>query len=88
MVVIYNLGWAVVFAVVGGLVGMVLVLLASLIVPKVMERLTPRIDEQKEMLRGNTAVAEYFGRVAGAAIMGISIVMAAAVLGGVLAALH
>ncbi|MBN1103932.1 MAG: hypothetical protein JXL84_11010, partial [Deltaproteobacteria bacterium] len=63
MVVIYNLGWAVVFAVVGGLVGMVLVLLASLIVPKVMERLTPRIDEQKEMLRGNTAVAEYFGRV-------------------------
>jgi len=88
MVAIYNLGWAVVFAVVGGLVGMVLVLLASLVVPRVMERLTPDIDEQKEMLRGNTAVAEYFGRVAGAAIMGLSIVMAAAVLGGVLAALH
>jgi hypothetical protein len=88
MVAIYNLGWAVVFAVVGGLVGMVLVLLASLVVPRVMERLTPDIDEQKEMLRGNTAVAEYFGRVAGAAITGISIVMAAAVLGGVLAALH
>ena len=85
---IQNIGWSVVFSLVGGLVGMALVLLASLVVPWVIDRHTPSIDEQKEMLRGNTAVAEYFGRVAGAAILGVSIVVAAAVVGGVIAALH
>ncbi len=85
---IRNIGWSMVFSFVGGLVGMVLVLAASLIVPRLIARLTPNIDEQKEMARGNSAVAEYFGRVVGAAILGLSIVVAAAVLGGVMAALH
>ncbi len=85
---IQNIGWAVVFSLVGGLIGIVLVLLASLVVPRVIERHTPNIDEQKEILRGNTAVGEYFGRVAGAAILGVSIVVAAAVIGGIIAALH
>ena len=85
---IQNIGWSVVFSLVGGLVGMALVLLASLVVPWVIDRHTPNIDEQKEILRGNTAVAEYFGRVAGVAILGVSIVVAAAVVGGVIAALH
>ena len=88
MEVIHNIGWAIVFSVVGGLVGMMLVLLASVIVPRLIDRFTPQIDEQKEILRGNRAVAEYYGRLVGAAILGVSIVVAAAVLGGVLAALH
>ena len=41
-----------------------------------------------QTLRSLFAVAEYFGRLVGAAILGVSIVMAAAVLGGVMAALH
>jgi hypothetical protein len=53
-----------------------------------MARLTPNIDEEKEIVRGNGAVAEYYGRVVGACIVGISIVIAAAVLGGILSALH
>ena len=77
-----------VFSFIGGLVGMVLVLAASLIVPRLIERLTPDIDEHKEIARGNSAVAEYFGRVVGAVILGLSIIVAAAVLGGVIAALH
>lgn len=77
-----------IFSLVGGLVGMALVLLASAIVPKLMDRLTPNIDEEKEIVRGNVAVAEYFGRVVGACILGLSIVVAAAVLGGIIAALH
>jgi hypothetical protein len=88
MVTIYNIGWSVVFAVVGGLVGMALVLVASAIVPRMIDRLTPNVDEEKEIIRGNSAVAEYFGRVVSAAIIGVSIVVAAAVLGGVMAALH
>jgi hypothetical protein len=85
---ILNIGWAVVFMLMGGVVGMALVLISSLIVPRVIEKHTPRIDEQKEILRGNTAVAEYFGRIVSAAILGVSIVVAAAVVGGVIAALH
>lgn len=85
---ISNIGWSIVFSLIGGLVGMALVLISSALVPKLMDRLTPNIDEEKEILRGNTAVAEYFGRIVGACIIGLSIVVAAAVLGGVIAALH
>ncbi len=88
METIRNIGWSVVFSFMGGLVGMALVLISSLIVPRLIDRLTPNIDEQKEIVRGNSAVAEYFGRVASATIIGISLVVAAAVLGGVIAALH
>ena len=85
---ISNIGWSLVFSLVGGLVGIVLVLLASAVVPRMMNRLTPNIDEEKEILRGNGAVAEYYGRVVGACIVGVSVVIAAAVLGGILSALH
>ena len=88
METIRNIGWSVVFSFIGGLVGMALVLVSSLIVPRLIDRLTPNIDEQKEIIRGNSAVAEYFGRVVGATILGLSLVIAAAVLGGVIAALH
>jgi hypothetical protein len=83
-----NIGWSMVFSLIGGLVGMVLVLIASLIVPSLINRLTPDIDEHKEIVRGNMAVAEYYGRIVGAVILGLSLVVAAAVLGGVIAALH
>jgi hypothetical protein len=85
---IHNIGWSLVFSIVGASVGMILVLASSFIIPRLLDRLTPNIDEQKEIIRGNQAVAEYFGRLAGAAIIGVSIVVAAAVLGGILAALH
>ncbi len=85
---ISNIGWSIIFSLIGGLVGMALVLVSSALVPKLMDRLTPSIDEEKEILRGNTAVAEYFGRIVGACIIGLSIVVAAAVLGGIIAALH
>ena len=85
---ISNVGWSIVFSLVGGLFGMILVLVSSALVPKLMDRLTPNIDEEKEIIRGNSAVAEYFGRIVGACIIGLSIVIAAAVLGGILAALH
>ena len=88
METIHNIGWSIVFSVVGGLIGMVLVMVASCVVPRMIDRLTPNIDEQKEIARGNGAVAEYFGRLVSAAILGVSIVVAAAVLGGIIAALH
>jgi hypothetical protein len=88
METIGNIGWGIVFSVIGGLVGLTLVLVAASIVPRVIDRLTPNMDEHKEIARGNEAVAQYFGRLAGAAILGVSIVVAAAVASGILSALH
>ena len=86
--VMQNIGWAAVFALVGGLVGLGLVTLAAVLLPRLIEKFTPNLDEEKEIARGNVAVGEYFGRVVGASILGTSIIIAAAVLGGILAALH
>lgn len=83
-----NMGWAVVFSTLGGVIGVVLVMLASLVLPRLVERMTPNINEEKEIVRGNVAVAEYFGRIVAASIIGISIVIAAAVFGGIIVALH
>jgi hypothetical protein len=83
-----NIGWAVLFALIGGFVGILLVIASSLWLPRLIDRMTPNLDEEKEIARGNVAVAEYFGRVVSASILGISIVVAAAILGGLLAALH
>ena len=83
-----NIGWAVVFSVVGGVVGVALVLASSLVLPRLIERMTPNLDEEKEIARGNVAVAQYFGRIAAASIIGMSIVIAAAVLGGIIAGLY
>jgi uncharacterized membrane protein YdcZ (DUF606 family) len=83
-----NIGWAIIFSFVGGAVGVTLVLTASMVLPRLIERMTPNLDEEKELARGNVAVAEYFGRIVAASIVGISIVVAAAVLAGVLAALR
>jgi len=85
---LYNIGWSLIFSIVGAVIGMVLVVASTLVLPALINRMTPNIDEQKEIARGNSAVGEYYGRVVGSAILGISIVVAAAVLGGIIAALH
>jgi len=80
--------WAVIFTVVGGLIGICLILLATLFIPKVLTRLSPNLNEDEEIANGNQAVAEYFGRIVAATIIGISVVIAAAIFAGVMAALY
>jgi hypothetical protein len=79
--------WAVIFTVAGGLIGICLILLSTLFIPRVLARLTPNMNEDREIANGNRAVAEYFGRIVAATIIGISIVIAAAIFAGVMAAL-
>ena len=67
---------------VAGAMGMIFMLLGAYLVPKIVDRLTPSINEEKEMVRGNVAVANYFGRVVQAAIIGMSIIIAAAIIAG------
>jgi hypothetical protein len=87
MHVLLNLGWAAVFIVVAAGVGIALILASTWIVPKLIDRFTPNIDEEKEIAVGNRAVAEYFGRIVAATITGISVVIAAAIVGGIAFAL-
>lgn len=86
-IVLEHLGWVILFVVTGGATGIALILAASLFLPRLIERMTPNLDEELEIARGNVAVAEYFGRVVAACIIGMSIIVAAAVLGGVIGAL-
>ena len=63
-IVVENIGWAVLFVAIGSLVGVALVAIAAFVVPRIANRLTPNIDEEKEIARGNHAVATYFGLIA------------------------
>jgi hypothetical protein len=82
-----DIGWAVVYMMVGGIMGILLILAATMLIPRILNKMTPNLNEDKEIARGNRAVAEYFGRVVGSTIIAIGIVIAAAILGGIIAAL-
>jgi hypothetical protein len=83
-----GIGWAAAYALAGAVAGAALMLLFTFVLPQIVNRMTPNVDEEMEIARGNRAVAEYFGRIVSATILGMSIVVGAAVLGGILAALH
>ena len=83
-----NIFWAISFTLVGAIVGTILIVLVATILPRIINKSSPDIDEGKEILRGNTAVAEYYGRITSASIIGVSIIIAASVLGGLIAGLH
>jgi hypothetical protein len=72
-----------VYTFLGGFLGLVCLIVSILIIPKIMNALTPQIDEEKEILKGNSAVAQYFGRVVQATVIGISIIIAAAIIAGI-----
>lgn len=83
-----NIFWAIFFVILGAFLGVLLMLAIAHLVPKILNKNTPHIDEEKEIMRGNVAMAQYFGRVTAAVIHGMSIIIAAAVLGGLLAGFH
>jgi uncharacterized membrane protein YjfL (UPF0719 family) len=78
-----NIVLSVVYTVLGGILGILMMGLAAFIVPKLVNALTPNIDEEKEILRGNLAVATYSGKITQAVIIGISIIIAAAIIAGI-----
>jgi len=86
--VISNMLYAMSFVVVGAFIGICFILCSVRFIGPMVDKLTPNIDEDKEIIRGNVAVAEYSGRIISAVIVGISLVVSAAVLAGVLAGLH
>jgi len=67
----------------GGLIGFIFLLITVVLIPKLLNRLTPHIDEEKEILKGNIAIARYFGGIIQSIIIGTSIIIAAAILAGI-----
>ena len=74
----------IIYTLTGGLFGIILMVLATFLMPMLVDRLTPHIDDQGEILRGNLAVANYIGQVTQAVILGTSIIIAAAVIAAVI----
>lgn len=66
----------------GGLAGLILFALALIMVPRLLNWITPHHDEHAEIHKGNQAVATYFGLLTAGAIVGVSIIIAAAVFAG------
>lgn len=67
---------------VGGIIGIGVMALALKLVPKIVDSITPNINDERELVRGNMAVATYIAQVTQAVIIGISIIIAAAVFAG------
>jgi hypothetical protein len=79
-----NLGLGVGYALLCGILGMCMMGLAAFIIPKIVDKVTPDIDDEKELLRGNVAMGVYTGLVTGAVILGISIIIAASIIAGLM----
>jgi hypothetical protein len=76
--------FAAAYTIIGGLLGLLLMIAASWVVPRIVDRLTPQIDDEKEILRGNLAVATYVGGITQAVIIGLSIIVAASIVAGMM----
>lgn len=79
----HGLLWATTFTLLGTLLGVLALAAATGFLSRLIGKLTPDIDEEKEILRGNVAVAQYFGRVVSAAIIGVSLIIATSILAGI-----
>lgn len=75
-----TLGWVMLFALIAGILGSAIVLLLGTFLPKLLNRLTPGIDEEKEIAKGNVAVGTFFGKVVAAGIIGVSVVVASTII--------
>ncbi len=80
--VLDNLLPATLYTVGAAALGIFLMSLTAMLIPKLIDRLTPGFNDQKEIARGNLAVATYTGMVSQAVIVGVSIVLAAAIWAG------
>ncbi|MBS3061733.1 MAG: DUF350 domain-containing protein [Candidatus Diapherotrites archaeon] len=74
---------AVVYTLLGGVLGLLLLLLAVLVVPRILYALSPKIDEEKEIARGNMAVAHYYGAIVQGVLIGFALIIAAAIISGI-----
>lgn len=64
-------------------IGIILSIVSAVIIPKIVNKLTPHIDEEKEIRKGNVAVATYMGQIISGVTISIGIIIAAAIIAGI-----
>jgi uncharacterized membrane protein YjfL (UPF0719 family) len=70
------------FTLISVVVGMACLVITAILAPRLVDMLTPKIDEEKEILKGNVAVARYFGGIVNSIILGIALIIAASIVAG------
>ena len=75
-------GTGLLYSILSTLFGLSVFGIATICLPRLVERFSPHIDEQKEIASGNQAVADYYGRIVSAAILGVSIIIATGIFVG------
>ncbi|MBS3068691.1 DUF350 domain-containing protein [Candidatus Micrarchaeota archaeon] len=65
------------------LLGILIAIVSAVLVPIIVDKLTPDIKEREELKKGNVAVANYMGQIVMGVTIGISIIIAAAIIAGV-----
>lgn len=74
--------WPILYTLSAVALGIACLLALTLLIPKLLGRFTPHIDEEREIAAGNRAVAEYHGRLVSSLVIGVSIIIAAALIAG------
>ena len=74
--------WSAAYTIGAVVLGLACLMISAILIPRILDHFTPQIDEQKEIVRGNRAAADYYGRIVGALIIGVSIIIAAALIAG------
>ena len=64
-------------------IGVIISILSAVLIPKIVDKLTPEVDEQKEIKKGNVAVATYMGQIVAGVTIAIGLIIAAAIIAGV-----
>ena len=83
MVETFELVNAAVWTLFSAVLGILIAIIAAVIVPAIVDKLTPDIKEREELKKGNVAVANYMGQIVMGVTIGISIIIAAAIIAGV-----
>ena len=74
--------WPMIYTLSSVAVGVACLFALTIVIPRILSRFTPHIEEEREIAAGNQAVAEYHGRIVSSLVIGVSIIIAAALLVG------
>ncbi len=74
--------WPILYTLSSVAVGVGCLFALTIVLPRILSKFTPHIEEEREIAAGNRAVAEYHGRIVSSLVIGVSIIIAAALFVG------
>jgi len=83
MVLVNDLLAAGAWTVFAAVIGIFLAIVSAVLIPRIVNKLTPHMDEEREIKKGNLAVATYMGQIVAGVTIAIGIIVAAAIIAGI-----